>query len=168
MSNEEYKKIRASVKEGRKEDVIALVDANPEAIHENGVFGTWLHVAASTNQVEVAKELIKRGVDINASGGILGGNALTEAASDGHYEMAKYLLEAGSEMDVSASERNPLFNAILGDKVKIAQLLIDHGIDINIKYSGDLAQNMTAFTVAKEQGARQCLKLLEETKKKAK
>jgi uncharacterized protein len=155
--------IRAAIKEGRKVDVITLLDANPEALHDMTAFGTWLHVAASANQVEIAKELVKRGADVNALGGIGGGNALSRAATDGHYEMAKYLLEEGAEMDVSDSERNPLFGAILDDKVNIVQLLIDHGIDFNIKY-GDIQMDAMAF--AKEQGAGRCYHLLEDIKKR--
>lgn len=165
MNVEVHRNMRAAIKEGRKEDVISLLDANPEALDMMTPFGTWLHVAASAGQVEIAKELLKRGADVNAVGGTFGGNALMEATTSGHYEMAKYLLEEGSEMDVSDSTRNPLWGAILRDKVKIAQLLIDHGIDINTKY-GDT--KMDAIALAKEQGARQCLQLLEEAKKKAK
>jgi hypothetical protein len=77
--------------------------------------------------------------------------------------MVKYLLEAGSELDVSDSEVNPLWGAILRDNVKIAQLLVDHGIDYTIKY-GDIQMDAMAF--AKEQGAGHCYHLLKDIKKK--
>jgi ankyrin repeat protein len=102
-------------------------------------------------------------VDVNARGGAYKGNAMNEAAIEGHLEMVKYLLEEGAEMDESDSEVNPLWGAILRDNVKIAQLLIDHGIDYTIKY-GDIQLDAMAF--AKEQGAGHCYHLLEDIKKK--
>jgi ankyrin repeat protein len=165
MTNEVYWSIHDAVKEGRIEDLIALLDANPEAIDENRSFGTLLHVAASAGQIEIAKELVRKGVDVNERGGTFMGNALNEAATDGHYEMVKYLLEEGSEMDESDSVGNPLWGAILRDNVKIAQLLIDHGIDFNIKY-GDMQMDAEAF--AKEQGAGHCYHLLKELRETGK
>ena len=163
MTVEQRRAIKDAVQNGRKDDLSALLDAHPEALDMMTPFGTWLHVAASANQLEIAKELLRRGADINALGGTFGGNALMEATTEGHLEMTKYLLEEGAEMDVSDSEVNPLWGAILHDNVKIAQLLIEHGINFNMKY-GDVQMDAMAF--AKEQGAGHCYHLLEEIKKK--
>jgi hypothetical protein len=78
--------------------------------------------------------------------------------------MVKYLLEAGSDMELTVSEKDPLFAAILRDHDDIAQLLIDHGLDPHHDYGDDW--NATFFAYV--QGAKKCLKLLESLPKKAK
>jgi ankyrin repeat protein len=151
-----------AIEEGNLRRVIELLDEHPEALDLDTALGSWLHIAAEHDQLAIVKELIKRGIDLNARGGILEGNALQAAVDEGHIEMVKYLLDAGSEMDLSASERNPLFAAIHDDNVEMAQLLIDHGLDPHHDY-GD-GWNATLF--ANVQGAEKCLKLLEAIPKK--
>lgn len=123
-------------------------------------FGAWLHVAASVGSVEMVKELLDLGVDINARGGTLGGNALNYAASNGHMEVVKYLLSCGAEMDVSEPERNPLFSAIYGGHIEIVNLLIENGIDIHVKYTGESMKNMDALAFAQERGQAEIAALL--------
>ena len=163
MTNEEYWTIYDAVEEGRKEDLIALLETHPEAIDSNRSFGTLLHVAASEGRLEIAKELVKRGVGLEVRGGTFEGSALNSAATNGHIDVVKYLLEEGAEMDVSDSETNPLWGAILRDNWKIVQLLIDHGADYAIKYGDD---QMDAEAFAKEQGAGHSWKLLKELREK--
>jgi len=162
MSNALTKPIYDAIKEGNLNRVIELLDDHSEALEMDTPFGSWLHVAAERDQLPIVKELIKRGLDVNTRGGILEGNALHAAVSEGHFEMVKYLLDAGSEMDVSVSERNPLFAAILNDDAEIAQLLIDRGLDPHTDYGDD----WNAINFAKRHGAAKCLKLLEKAQAK--
>jgi ankyrin repeat protein len=122
--------------------------------------GRGCNVAASFGQLEIVRELVKRGMDVNARGDIAGGNALHSAAADSHYEVVKYLLDAGAEMDVSEPERNPLFVAIIENDIETGRLLIERGIDTKVSYSGDLMDNMDALAFAKERGAQEFVDLL--------
>jgi uncharacterized protein len=151
----------SAIEDGNQDEVIRLLDAHSEALQMMTPFGTWLHVAASNGQLAIVKELVRRGIDVNARGGIAKGNALHRAATDGHYEAVKYLLEAGSEMDISEPERNPLFGAIINEHVQIGKLLIERGIDTKVSYTGDLMTNMDALAFAKERGAKGFVELLE-------
>jgi ankyrin repeat protein len=157
MSVKLIKPIIEAITEGNLKQVVQFLDDHPEAIHIETPFGSWLHVAANRGQLSIVKELVQRGMDVNARGGILGGNPLHAAANGAHYEVVKYLLGVGSEMDVSNSQWNPLFAAVLRDNAEVAQLLIDHGIDTMADY-GD---GWNAIAFAKEQRAKKCLKLLE-------
>jgi uncharacterized protein len=166
MDNQLLNSIEDAIEDGKTFKCMDLIDNNPQILSANTTFGTWLHIAASHGQLAIMEELVKRGVDINARGGIAGANALHSAVEDSQYEAAKYLLDVGAEMDVAEPERNPLFAAILEDNAKIVQLLIDRGIDTKVKYTGQRMKNMDAIAFAEEHGAEKCLKLLEEAQAK--
>jgi ankyrin repeat protein len=146
-----------AIKAGNLEEIIRILDEHPEALHFDTPMGPWLHMAASAGEVPILKELVRRGVDVNARGGTFKSNALHMAANEGRLDAVKYLLEAGSEMELSVSEKDPLFAAILRDHDDIAQVLIDHGLDPHHDY-GD-GWNATFF--ANLRGAKKCLELLE-------
>jgi ankyrin repeat protein len=166
MISELKKSLLDSIEEGTLEKIIQILDDNPESIEQVTPFGTWLHYAASEGQLPIVKELIKRGLDVNAHGGISKGTALLDAARNNHYEVARYLLDTGAKMDESASNRNPLFGAILRDNAKIAQLLIDRGIDIKIKYLFENKQTYDALGFARMRDATECIKVLEKAMSK--
>jgi ankyrin repeat protein len=149
-----------AVVEGEFDAFISIIHSHPELIGEISGLGTWLHIAAGNGQLEMVKELVKRGLDVNARAGIGNGNALNDAATEGHYEVAKYLLDAGSEMDVSEPERNPLFGAIQSGNVAIGKLLIDRGIDTKVSYAGRSMKNMDALAFAEEHEDKGFIKLL--------
>lgn len=146
------KKAYGAVKEGDIATVKALLAEDNNLANSMTPFGTLLHVAASEGNTELVDLLIQYGADIHAKGGALGGSALNEAASDGKKEVLEYLLSRGAEMDVSEPERNPLFSAIHGGHVKIAELLISNGIDIAVRYTGESMQGMDALAFAQERG----------------
>jgi uncharacterized protein len=124
------------------------------------VLGSWLHVAAKKNNIGVAKYLLDKGIDINNKCGSFDANALNHAASHSQYEIAKFLLKNGSQMDTSEPERNPLFGAIYVGNYPIAKLLIDNGIDISIKYTGERMKNMDALVYAEERGELEIAELI--------
>ena len=154
------KEIRSAIKNGKIEIVENLIGVNTDILNSMTPFGTWLHVAASQGQLEIAKLLIKLGADVNIKGGVFGGSALKEAASDGHIEIVKLLLLSGAELDVSEPERNPLFGAIYGGHLDIVKLLVEHGIDIHILYNGTSMRNMDAIAFATELGQNEIADLL--------
>lgn len=160
-SKQVAKEIRSAIKNGNVEKVTELIGSNIELLNMMTPFGTWLHVAASRGKLDIVKKLIELGSNINTLGGVYGGGALNEAASEGHAEIVNYLLSCGAEMDISEPERNPLFGAISNGHVDIAKLLIESGINTNVKYSGESMKGMVALTFAREQGQLKIVKLLE-------
>lgn len=129
-------------------------------LHMQTPFGTWLHVAASSGALEIAKKLVELGLDINKKGGTFKGGALNEAASCGYIEIVQYFLACGAELDISESERNPLFSAIYGGHKEIVEFLIAQGIDFRKKYTGHNMKNMDALAFAKERGQIEIAKIL--------
>lgn len=158
------KEIRSAIKSGNLEKVVELIDSNVEVLNMITPFGTWLHVAASRGELDIVKKLIELGVNINTLGGSYGGGALNVAASKGHINVVRYLLSCGADMDISDPIRNPLFGAISNGYPDIAKLLIESGIDVNVKYTGESMKAMDALAFAKEQGQGEIVKLLENQK----
>lgn len=161
------KEIRTAIKQNNVERVVELIGSDMELLNMTmRPFGTFLHVAATHGKLEIVKRLIDLGADINRRGGIYGGESLNQVASKGQIEIVRYLLSCGAEMDVSEPERNPLFGAIQGGYVDIAKLLIENGIDIHVKYTGEYMKNMDALAFAHEQGQIEIANLLDSDKKK--
>jgi uncharacterized protein len=158
-----FRPMSDAIKAGNLQRVTELLEEHPEAIDLDTPMGSWLHIAASAGQLAVVKELVERGIDVNARGGTFKTNALYFAVNYGHLDVVKYLLEAGSETDMSVSEKNPLFAAIhKNDNTEIAQALIDHGLDPHHDYGDD----WNAISFAKQNGAQKILKLLQSIPKK--
>lgn len=142
----------SAVERGDVEKFGELVDGDDSLLRMSTPFGTWLHVAASEGQLRMVEHLMKRGLDLNAYGGIFKGGVLNAAASKGHTDVVEFLLSKGAKLDVSEPEKNPLFGAIYVGNKEILLLLLKAGIDASIKYSGESMKDMDAYAFAKERG----------------
>jgi ankyrin repeat protein len=130
----------------------SFLDSDPTLAHAMTPFGPLLHVAARLGDEQMIDLLLERGADIEARGGILGGTALNEAASDARLGAVQLLLRLGAQMDVSEPERNPLFSAIHSGSLEIVRLLVERGIDTTVAYTGESMKNMDASAFALEMG----------------
>lgn len=124
------------------------------------MFGPWLHLAADSGQLGVAKRLVAMGVDVNARGGVAKGTALREATSAGHLDVIDLLLSCGAELDTSQPERNPLFAAISGGHSSVASLLLGKGIDPHVTYVLDDGRRRNALSYANRRGQTEIADLL--------
>ena len=115
-------------------------------------FGTWLHVAARAGSFDMVKFLVEYGMDINTNEGVPKSAPIAHAASVGEFSIVQYLYDRGAILDVSDSSRNPLFSAIYGGHLDIVKYLVQSGIDINVKYTGDTMKDMGAYEFAIERG----------------
>ena len=154
------KEIRNAIKTGNIETVIRSIKGSKERLDMMTPFGTWLHVAASFGNLGVIKFLVDEGIDIDRRGGVFNGAAIKEAASEGHLGIVEYLLSQGAELDLTEPERNPLFGAIHGGHTSVAKLLIDRGINTDVKYSGDVMKEMDALQFARQWGRSEIVELL--------
>lgn len=161
------KDIRSAIKKGDVEKLSELLGSSTERLNIQTPFGTWLHVAASKGQLEIAKKLLQLGIDINALGSAYGGGALNNAASVGNIEMVEYLIAQGAEMDVTSPTRNPLFGAISNGSFDIAKILIEAGIDTKVKYGSGSTGEIDALSFAKEQGQTEIVNMLQNQKMKS-
>ena len=133
---------------------------------------TLLMVAAIYNSFEVAKLLIENGADLDTCDSA-GDSAICYAAMNKSYEVAQLLCDAGAKLDFEATPENPkelfyyehykevprktpLMYACINNSASIAELLIQKGVDYNVKikveerdYRGRLdSKKITAFEFA--------------------
>lgn len=130
----------------------ALLDNEPELVLATTPFGSLLHVAAGVGNEQMLDLLVGHGAEIESRGGTFGGTALNYAASKAQPRAVQYLLSRGAQMDVSEPEQNPLFGAVQSGSLDTARLLIEHGIDATVAYTGESMKNMDALAFALELG----------------
>jgi ankyrin repeat protein len=143
-------------------EVKRLLGERPSALGMMTPFGTWLHVAAKAGAIDIVRLLLDLGLDPNTCGGTFHANALHEAASGGHLSVMAALHEAGSILDTSEPERNPLFGAIYGGHIEAVKWLVKNGIDIGATYTGENMKGMDALAFARERGQTVIAKYLDE------
>jgi ankyrin repeat protein len=155
------KRIREAIKAGDCETAKALIDADPSQLQTMTVFGTWMHVAAARDQVELVEWLVRCGADVNARGGIEGATPIHDAAGEGHTRVIEYLLSVGAEMETYEPHVNPLFAAIYGGHHDVVRLLLDRGIDAAVRYTGERMKNTDAAAFARLWGQTEIAEMIE-------
>ncbi|KAJ7166318.1 ankyrin repeat-containing domain protein [Mycena crocata] len=108
--------------------------ASPDGLEAHD--GNPLYVAAYRGHIEIVRLLLDQGADINGKGYY--GTALQAAAGEGHEAVAKLLTQRGAEITpdaetASTSCPSPLQAASNGGYVRIVQMLLDAGADVNAR-----------------------------------
>lgn len=162
------KNIHSAIRDGNNELAIKLLKDHRHLgiLNFKTPFGTWLHDAALHNRKNIIIYFISAGIDINEQGGPFGGNALSEAVNKQNVEIIEYLLSLNIEIITSDSIKNPLFTAIYRGNIDIVKILINHGVNYKVAYTGDYAQNLDAEAFALERGEKEIANYLHSLKKK--
>lgn len=139
-----------------------LLHENPEQMVAFTPIGgqTWLGYAAQLGKLEAVKTLVKLGLDMNKGDKHDGDSPIGSAAANDHYDVVEYLLRAGAVMDVSLSVRNPLFAAIVGRSPQIVRLLLEAGVDSQVRYTSETMKDMDAVAFALMRGELECARTI--------
>ncbi|CAI8756655.1 MULTISPECIES: ankyrin repeat domain-containing protein [Bacillus] len=151
-SKEKAVKIYDLIKNGDIEQAKGIIITDKDLLDVVTPFGTWLHVAARAGKLEMIKFLVDSGMDININEGVPKSVPIAHAASEGEISIVEYLFDNGAVLDVSDPNRNPLFSAIYGRHFDIVKYLVQNGIDITVKYTGDTMKDMWAYEFTIERG----------------
>ena len=139
-----------------------LFSEHPNQLTWSTPFGgqSWLGYAAQIGKSNAVELLVDLGADVNQGDPRENTKALNSAASNGHLDITRYLIEKGALMDVSASVRNPLFAAIVGRSPQIVDLLLRSGIDSHVKYNSETMDDLDAVAFALMRGEQDCAALI--------
>jgi ankyrin repeat protein len=114
---------------------------------ENPVPKTDLHTAVLTDNLEVIRQHIKAGSDLNVLESTRGSTPLITAAALGRPEAAEILIDGGADLNYKNNDGSTaLHTAVAFGKTEVAEILIDAGTDLNIKNNdGSTALHTAAF-----------------------
>lgn len=119
-------------------------------------FGSPLIEAAATGDLEMLRDLIDAGADVNES--VISPEprtALNAAARHGHLAAVKILLDAGAEVDkVARGDATALIDAARGGHVDVVELLIERGAVVDHTVRGDGTALIAAARNAREDVVR--------------
>lgn len=95
-----------------------------------------LCIATRNDCFDKVKWLLERGADINAVSKDRGYSAVMDAVWRKNFEITEYLIEKGANLDFISSDGQPILVLAIGNgNLKIAELLLAHGADPDIKDS---------------------------------
>ncbi len=117
---------------------------------------TVLMAAAGGGYADVVSSMLEKGVDVNVEDR-QGYTALTYAAGEGHTEIVKLLVRAGSRSNVNKSFGRALAVAVGRGHTEIAGLLIEEGASLNEKTK---SYGLTTLMVAANKGYTEIVRAL--------
>ena len=109
----------------------AGVSATPDAGNTTPLNTTKLMVAVSRGDTATVRQLIEKGVDVNATSSSHGRTALMVAVEKDYPDIARLLIESGADV-TSGSNSDALLLALKRKRTDVARLLIEGGVDVNV------------------------------------
>ena len=143
---------------GNVNDVKVFLRRDPEAIRRpNGIGLFPIHLAADQGRSEVIPVLLAAGADVNTPHPMVQATPLQYAATGGHLDAVRTLLDAGARVDaVDSVGRTPLMWAAWKGKEDVVQELLKRGA--NAKATTETG--WTALRYAEQGGHTQIVELL--------
>ncbi|RYJ13291.1 ankyrin repeat domain-containing protein [Halogeometricum borinquense] len=122
--------IESAIIQGDTEEFDELID-DADLTHRSDNGSTLLHKAAGADRPEIARELIDRGIDLDAQNG--GGiTPLLHALEVESYDTVEVLLEAGADPNILDNKgRYPLAMTVINGREdrKYMKMLLEYGAD---------------------------------------
>ena len=136
-----------------EEDFIYLEGFDQEMREENGEGDEY----ESSYKPESLRILLEIGLDIDQEHALDNTTALQRACRDGHFELAKELIDQGANVNKAGRlGQTPLHYAALAGELECLKLLLDKGADVQSKdYKGETPEDK-----AMRWNKLDCLKLL--------
>ena len=146
-----------AIREPSPKVVQVLVDARSINLNKLNLSGeSPLMMASLKGDVLIANKLVKKGADVNKTGW----TPLHYAASNGHAEVVKLLLENHAYIDAeSPNGTTPLMMASMYGSPQVVKLLVEEGADPMLKNQ----QGMTALQFAERANRPDAIEFLQKT-----
>lgn len=132
----------------------AIIQGDPERFHEvidsidithrSDNDSNLLHKAATAGEADIAAELIKRGVDMDAVD-YEDKTPLHRALEKEHDEVARVLIDNGCRLDIPDEYgAQPLVRAVQSANIELVELLVENGADPYHETNGGLSPHELA------------------------
>lgn len=143
---------------GDLKEVDSILKVAPDLLNEKVVGKTWLHLAASKNRLDVAKLLVAKGIPFNVDW--FGCEPPLNTATDcGAFDIAKWLVESGAELDGSDNFLPPIVGAIQSGNTELVELFLNNGANIDFMW-GEFRYTPVSFARSFGDSHQPVLKLL--------
>ena len=105
-----------------------LIKSGSLDVNQQAMGWTWLHIAATKNQLEIAKVLVENGAELNVRHPMTKATPLAQAAMTGSTEVVKYLLSKGADPNIKLRANVSLLRAVRDEGMtEMAALLEQNG-----------------------------------------
>lgn len=121
---------------GSRDIVQLLLNAGAQ-VHPK-TFQAPLYAAAGAGHLEIVKDLIEAGANVNYDGYKVSRRPLHAAASMGRTEIVRYLISKGAQVNAIewANGRSAIHDAAASHKIAILEILLKSGANINQYFQG--------------------------------
>ncbi|GEM_PF-6040034 len=161
-----FSALHAAAAGNRLEVAKFLLEKGAQVDVQDELGQTPLYFAAERGHLDLVRLLVEKGADVNKPAK-KGWPPLYAAAAGNFLDVAKFLLEHGATVNTKtgATTHSPLLIAAHNKNVEMVRLLLAAGADRSARLSSHHSgyQNQTALDIARRQGSREIVELLEQT-----
>lgn len=137
-----------------------IIERAPQLLTVRIINKSWLHWAAQSDQLEIAKVLVEAGMPIDEVTSDGASTALEIAAGQGYLEMCRWLLDQGADVNRNLGQgATPIFDAVYGGNLELVQLFIDRGADLSATFGNPLSG---VLSFARAHGSPEIVQFLRE------
>jgi len=119
--------------------------------------GSILNTAILHSNLAIAEYFIEFGININKFSGAEFINAVANNAKN----IVELLIKNKTDLNLSSPSMNPLFIAIRNKNIEMTKILLEYGIDPNIKYTNEFMKDMDALQLAQRVKCEAIVNLLQ-------
>ena len=131
----------------------------PDLSKPSNTIGPSIYYVSEAGLLQLLKQLIETGADVNARGGFYG-NALQAASFMGHQKIVHLLLDKGADVNAQGGQYGSALQvASFKGHQQIVQILLDAGADVNAK-GGEYG---SAVQAASNEGHQKIVEILLDT-----
>ncbi|OAB45503.1 ankyrin repeat domain-containing protein [Paenibacillus glacialis] len=149
-------KLRKSILNYNNEFVKEVIQEDLKWINILTKEGSLLNVSILNKNIDLAKQLISREIDINKFSGI----ELINALLNDENELIELLLSKNIMFNLSSPKMNPLFIATRKGNFKAVEMLLDNGVDATLEYSNEFMRNFSVIELARKMNQNEIVTLL--------
>lgn len=133
--------------------IFSLCSIVLQSCKEESLVGKDFHTMALAGRIDLVERLLDSGTDVNEKD-YIGATAIFYSSGAFHYELTSYLIERGTDLSVvNSAGETPIHRLVaypipvrLKDKaIKIIKLLMNHGVDIELRTENNLTAAECAY-----------------------